>query len=257
MGCRGSDIDKRALQVGAGTQKLNSRLWIPRLVGWAGAATPLLASLLTCHQALAADDRMLLLDHDGLTIRMHLQAGLNVVTEHNVFWNYADSFAPSAGFDSNKTWLEGYILPGLSFTQELGGVVAYGKVSAVASGTLGIDAYATGNTGRVTLEEGYLGLRSGEKSDPSFDVSVGPREFKAGTGMLLANGGSSGFDRGALKLGALARRGKWRRSAASVSTISPARRSISMPMSRTRATATPGSPAAIFATTAKTTHLPA
>ena len=166
-----------------------------------GAGTPLLASLLACQQTLAADDRMLLLDHDGLTIRMHLQAGLNVVAEHNVFWNYADTFAPSAGFDSNKTWLEGYVLLGLSFTQELGGVVAYGKVSAVASGTLGIDAYATGNTGRVTLEEGYLGLRSGEKSDPSFDVSVGPREFKAGTGMLLANGGSSGFDRGALKLG--------------------------------------------------------
>jgi hypothetical protein len=82
MGCRGSDIDKRALQVGAGTQKLNSRQRMPRLVGWAGAGTPLLASLLTCHQALAADDRMLLLDHDGLTIRMHLQVGLNVVTEH-------------------------------------------------------------------------------------------------------------------------------------------------------------------------------
>ncbi|WP_246591945.1 alginate export family protein [Aminobacter anthyllidis] len=199
MGCKGSDIEQRALQVGADRQKLNSRPRIPRRVGWFGAAT--LASLLACHQALAADDRMLLLDHDGLTIRMHLQAGLNVVAEHNVFWNYADTFAPSAGFDSNKTWLEGYILPGLSFTKDLGGMAAYGKVSAVASGTLGIDAYATGNTGRVTLEEGYLGLRSGEKSDPSFDVSVGPREFKAGTGMLLANGGSSGFDRGALKLG--------------------------------------------------------
>jgi hypothetical protein len=149
-----------------------------------------------------ADDPMLLHDSDGLVVRAHLQAGLNTVAERNLFWNYADTFAPSAGFNSNANWLEGYVKPGLSFTKELTSVVsAYGMISLVASGTLGIDAYATGNTGRVTLEEGYLGLRSTNKDGPTFDVSVGPREFKAGTGMLLANGGSSGFDRGALKLG--------------------------------------------------------
>lgn len=201
MGARGSDIDPGAAQGQVRPQRLKTRQRKWRILGWAGTAALVSASLLASERALAADDRMLLLDHDGLMIRMHLQAGLNVVTEHNVFWNYSDTFAPSAGFNSNPTWLEGYILPGLSFTQDLGGLVAYGKVSAVASGTLGIDAYATGNTGRVTLEEGYLGLRSDEKSDPSFDLSVGPRTFKAGTGMLLANGGSSGFDRGALKLG--------------------------------------------------------
>ncbi len=172
-----------------------------RLASRAGLSALALAGVLASDRVLAADDRMLLYDQDGLAIRMHLQAGLNVVAEHNVFWNYADTFAPSSGVNSNASWLEGYILPGLSFTQDVGGPVAYGKVSAVASGTLGIDAYATGNTGRITLEEGYLGLRSGDKSDPFFDVSVGPRTFKAGTGMLLANGGSSGFDRGALKLG--------------------------------------------------------
>ena len=149
-----------------------------------------------------AQDPMVLIDHNGFILRAHLQAGLNAVSEHNLFWNYADSFAPSSGFDSRATWLEGYVKPGLSFTQNLGGLALYGKVSAVASGTLGIDAYDTGNIGRITLEEGYLGLRSEkEAAAPSFDVSLGPREFKAGTGMLLANGGSSGFERGALKLG--------------------------------------------------------
>ncbi|WP_258590318.1 hypothetical protein [Mesorhizobium sp. AR07] len=54
-----------------------------------------------------ADDPMLLLDSNGLVIRAHLQAGLNVVAEHNLFWNYADTFAPSAGFNANTTWLEG------------------------------------------------------------------------------------------------------------------------------------------------------
>jgi hypothetical protein len=158
-----------------------------------------------------AEDDMILLDRDGLVLRAHLQAGLNVVSEHNLFWNYADTFAPSAGFNANPTWLEGYVKPGLSFSKEITSVVsAYGLISMVASGTAGIDAYSTGNTGRITLEEGYLGLRSTNKDGPTFDISAGPREFKAGTGMLLANGGSSGFDRGALKLGP---RKAWEQSA--------------------------------------------
>ena len=166
------------------------------------AKTGLLGGCLLYSGWAYADDPMVLIDRNGFVLRAHLQAGLNVVSEHNLFWNYADTFAPSSGFDPNATWLEGYVKPGLSFTQSLGGLALYGKASAVASGTLGLDAYDTGNTGGVTLEEGYLGLRSeNETGSPSFDVSFGPREFKAGTGMLLANGGSSGFERGALKLG--------------------------------------------------------
>lgn len=34
-----------------------------------------------------------------------------------------------------------------------------------------------------------------------WDVSIGPRELKFGSGMLISNGGSSGFERGALKFG--------------------------------------------------------
>ncbi|WP_204268106.1 hypothetical protein, partial [Escherichia coli] len=52
-----------------------------------------------------------------------------------------------------------------------------------------------------TLEEGYVGLRAATAGGWTIDLSLGPREFKAGTGMLLANGGTSGFERGALKLG--------------------------------------------------------
>lgn len=150
-----------------------------------------------------ADDPMLLFDQGGLTVRGHFQAGINAVAEQNLFWNFADTFAPAANFVSDKQWLEGYVKPGLSFTADLGGgVVGYGKGSIVASGTLGIDAYAVGNTGRITVEEGYLGLRSADGKDGlSFDLSLGPREFKAGTGMLIANGGNSGFERGALKFG--------------------------------------------------------
>ena len=158
------------------------------------------------HPALADDrdqnDPMVLRDSDGLLIRTHLQAGLNLVGERNLFWNFADTFAPAAKFHSDTAWLEAYVKPGISFTREAGnGLTFYGKASAVLSGTLGKDAFDTGDTGRLTLEEGYFGLRAGSDDGWSFDVSAGPREYKAGTGMLLANGGSSGFARGALKLG--------------------------------------------------------
>ncbi|MDH7792022.1 alginate export family protein [Ochrobactrum sp. AN78] len=149
-----------------------------------------------------ADDRMVLYDAEGLKIRTHLQAGLNAVVERNLFWNFADRFAPDADFNPQKQWLEGYIKPGISFSKDFDeDRRLYGKASFVASGTLGIDAYDTGNTGEITLEEAHLGWRQQMSSRSSFDVSFGPREYKIGTGMLIANGGNSGFERGALKFG--------------------------------------------------------
>lgn len=153
---------------------------------------------------------MLLYDNDGLVVRAHLQAGINGVAEQNLFWNFADTFAPSTSYDPNKQWLEGYVKPGLSFSKDLdGGLNVYGKGSFVTSGTMGIDAYDIGNTGSTTLEEAYLGLNV-ENGQSAVDLSFGPREFKAGTGMLIANGGNSGFERGALKFGP---RKAWKASA--------------------------------------------
>ena len=158
--------------------------------------------ILSAPYAGFTQDPMVLHDSDGLTVRMHLQLGINVVAEQNLFWSFADTFAPDVGFDNDTRWLEGYVMPGISFTVDLGDhLQAYGKLSAVASGTLGTDAFDAGGTGDVTLEDGYLGLRSTAETGPFFDISLGPRDFKLGTGMLIANGGSSGFERGALKLG--------------------------------------------------------
>lgn len=157
-----------------------------------------------CSAAVAEPtDRSIILSREGFTLRWHLQAGINVVVEENLFWNFAQTVAPAAGFDSDPHWLEVYAKPGIGFEQALGDATTlYGKLSAVASYTGGIDAYDTGNTGRITLEEGYIGLRHAPAAPGfGFDLSVGPRELKLGTGMLIANGGTSGFERGALKLG--------------------------------------------------------
>lgn len=170
-----------------------------RGVGWLAAGVLLLAP---AHALAETGDAMMLHDSDGLAVRGHFQFGVNAVAEQNVFWNYSHIVAPQADFNTDTRWLEAYLKPGVSFTKDLGGdVSAYGKISGVASATVGADAFATGDTGRVTLEEGYVGLRGAGENGLSFDVSIGPREFVAGTGMLIANGGANGFKRGALKLG--------------------------------------------------------
>lgn len=137
-----------------------------------------------------------------LTIRAHLQAGLNLVGEQDLFWDLADIFASTANYNPNKVWLEGYVKPGVSFRRELSSQnTIYGMLSGVWSGTIGTDAYDVGDTGRVTLEEAYVGFLTENPDGLSIDLSGGARELKLGTGMLIANGGGNGFERGALKLG--------------------------------------------------------
>lgn len=151
-----------------------------------------------------AQDLTTIIEGDDWTLRWHLQAGLNAVSEQNLFWDLAATTAPGSGFDPDTEWLEGYIKPGLSFDYRLDpGAVLYGKLSAVSSYTWGTDAFDTGDTGATTLEEAYLAIRGdlGTHRNHSYDVSLGARELTLGTGMLIANGATSGFERGALKLG--------------------------------------------------------
>ncbi|MEM9406133.1 MAG: alginate export family protein [Acidobacteriota bacterium] len=140
-----------------------------------------------------------------------LQGGLNPVGEENLFWNLAETAAPDAGFDSDASWLELYLKPGVNFRKRISSdSTFYGRLSAVASFTASTDAFDATDTGRVTLEEAYLGYRASSSAGLSFDVSLGARELRLGTGMLISNGGSSGFERGALKFGP---RKAWERSA--------------------------------------------
>lgn len=147
---------------------------------------------------------------DGLKLRWHFQGGAYAATEGNVFWNLAEATGAGAGFDPDKMWQEVYIKPGIGFEYALSGnAVVYGKLSAVASYTIGIDPFDEGDNGDITLEEAYLALR-GSASGVSYDLSLGARELRLGTGMLIASGATSGFERGALKFGP---RKAWERSA--------------------------------------------
>lgn len=147
-------------------------------------------------------DPMLIYDANGMKVRGHLQFGLNAVAERNLYWDLAATTAPGSGFDPDTEWLETYFKPGLSFERSLDtGAVLYGKISAVSSYTAGTDAFDRGDTGATTLEEAYLAIRGDAGAGLSYDLSLGARELKLGTGMLIASGATSGFERGALKFG--------------------------------------------------------
>ncbi len=148
-------------------------------------------------------------DEGPLTLRWHFQGGLYFATEGNLFWDLANATGAGAGFDPDKSWQEAFIKPGISFEYNLeSGAVVYGKLSAVSSYTFGTDPFEEGDNGETTLEEAYLATRGGSP-DLSYDLSIGAREFRLGTGMLIANGATSGFERGALKFGP---RKAWERS---------------------------------------------
>ncbi|GAA4812908.1 alginate export family protein [Litoribaculum gwangyangense] len=138
-------------------------------------------------------------DSENLKVQGYLQFGSNAVAETNLFWNLAD--VPQLDYNSDTQWLESYVKPGMGFTMPSGKSKFYGKISAVASSTLGTDAFDEKNTGRITLEEAHLGYQFSLSEQSNLDVSVGSKELKLGTGMLIANGGVSGFERGALKFG--------------------------------------------------------
>ena len=177
-----------------------------RIAGWALLAAAVQASLAHAQGA----DQTTFYNENGLKLRLHLQGGYYLATEGNLFWNLADATGQGDGFDADKTWSEAYIKPGMSFEYILGGgSTLYGKLSAVTSRTFGTDPFEESDNGDTTLEEAYLAWR-GNTGALSYDVSVGAREFRLGTGMLIANGATSGFERGALKFGP---RKAWERSA--------------------------------------------
>ncbi len=147
-------------------------------------------------------DPFLLYDNGSTTLRATLEFGANLVSEGNLFWKLADFTAPGTGFESDATWLEIYVKPGLSFETALDdGGALYGRVSAVASYTVGTDAFNASDTGRPTLEESYAGIRMPLDDGLSLDFSLGARALRLGTGMLISDGASDGFERGALKFG--------------------------------------------------------
>jgi hypothetical protein len=142
------------------------------------------AGLLLAVNGAQADDasRMVLHKDDALVVRAHVQAGVNLIGEQALFWNLADIFAQSSNYDPDKVWFEGYVKPGISFESRVDPNSSfYGKFSGVWSGTIGIDAYDWGDTGRVklTFSRGKFHVSDGPKATTA--VSGGKGSFAAVT----------------------------------------------------------------------------
>lgn len=136
----------------------------------------------------------------SVDVRLGLEAGAQVVGESGLFWNLARVFAASAGFNPNRHWEEFYAKPSVNFEYRRNpGLALYGGLSAVGSYTQGKDAFAHGNSGRMLMENYFVGVRLDAPSDAvKLDVSGGAQPYKVGDGMLIQAGAGNGFERGAL-----------------------------------------------------------
>ncbi len=88
----------------------------------------------------------------------------------------------------------------------------YSGLSYVGSGNVGRDVFEQGNRGLYAIEDGYLGLRVGDRNRSSeWDISYGRQQYKIGSGMLISVGAYNGFERvpPPLSLAALGKRRAW------------------------------------------------
>jgi hypothetical protein len=128
-----------------------------------------------------------------------LEAAIQPVFQHEPFWGLAQVFAASADYDSDVPWAEFYVKPSLRAEWPVSPrATAYGGAALIGTATLGEDVFLQGDTGRLSIEEAYLGLRGTTGTGVGWDVSAGRQPWKLGEGLLLRMGAGNGFERGAV-----------------------------------------------------------
>jgi len=136
-------------------------------------------------------------------VKFGLEAGVQIIGERNAFWNLSRTFAPGARYKPTVVWQEGYIRPGVTFERRLTDELSvYGGLSAVGARTFRTDVFASTDQGRLLLEGAYVGLRHVPKASLlRLDLSAGAQPYRVGSGMIIADGSTDGFERGALIFG--------------------------------------------------------
>jgi Alginate export len=150
----------------------------------------LLALLLAAAMPAGAQEQGYRFDYEG---------AFQLLPQSGVFWGLPGVFAPDEDYDDSPLWLETYAQARVSFGDPAG-LGTYGAAAALATATVGTDVFSTGDTGRIKIEELYLGRRWRMGDSLTADVSLGSRDYRLGEGMLYSTGGGNGFERGALTL---------------------------------------------------------
>lgn len=131
--------------------------------------------------------------------KIEYEGAFQLLPESGVFWGLPAVFAPGEDYDDSPMWLEAYAQARISFGDPAG-LGTYGAAAVLATTSIGTDVFATGDTGRIRIEEFYLGRRWRIGDSLTADASVGSRDYRIGEGMLYSTGGGNGFERGSLTL---------------------------------------------------------
>ncbi|MBY0311859.1 MAG: hypothetical protein K2W85_07300, partial [Phycisphaerales bacterium] len=133
------------------------------------------------------------------TIKLGIFAGSQIVAESNGFWGLSDVFAPAANYSKDRVWNEAWLVPSVRVDYAASDTLGlYAGLAAAATGNLGRDIFEQGNSGRVSLENAFGGVRIGsDTSDFMLDLSGGQQPYRLGSGFLIDLGAQNGNQRGA------------------------------------------------------------
>lgn len=110
---------------------------------------------------------------------------------------------------NTDTWSEYGVEPRVSFETSLGGGTVFGQLSGVFTNTASDDAsgltIGNGNNSSTDTEQANIGWKIADTftglKESEFSISGGRQDYKIGSGMLVADGGSDGGDFGGWYLG--------------------------------------------------------
>ena len=160
------------------------------------------ASLFTPSAALAEYE---LYNRDGTKLTANADLAVVGFLNNNSWFGQSEPFLG----DDTDSWLELGFEPQLSLEAPLGKGTFFGKLSAVFTDTFGDDAsgltIGADDTHDASIEQGHIGWRMSDLfpglEDDTFSITIGRQDYVIGTGLLIADGGGDGGDRGGWYLG--------------------------------------------------------
>jgi hypothetical protein len=160
------------------------------------------ASLLTASAALAEYE---LYNQDSTKLTFNADLAVVGFLNSDSWFGESESFL---GADTDS-WAELGFEPQLAFETPLGRGTFFGKLSAVYTNTFSDDAsgltIGLDDTDEITLEQGHVGWRMSDLfpglEEDTFSISIGRQDYVIGSGLLIADGGGDGGERGGWYLG--------------------------------------------------------
>ena len=174
-----------------------------------GASWRLGALAVTLALAGARAGAMELLERDGLTLSLEIEAGVGGLLTKNTNFGLGRIDLRSGEVSGDAQWGEGYVEPGLSLDYGSDAGAFYGGVSGVGSLTVGdgdAGGFTDGGDKKISLESLYGGWRSGallaeSLGEDALDLSAGRQDFHVGDGFLIWDGNFDTEGDGAYWLG--------------------------------------------------------